>query len=58
MLRQSLAAASCDQHEDFYSILTLSLSKGEERSASADEMVPWTISSDERRELERAAGEG
>jgi len=29
MLRQSLAAASYDQHEDFPGGLTLSLSKGE-----------------------------
>ncbi len=29
---------------------------GEERSPKADEMVLWTISSDERRELGRAAG--
>ena len=78
MLRQA-------QHEDFCFILTLSLSKGEERPACrsnrssgpirvtdaaslgerpdkerfalANEMVRWTISSDERRELGRAAGE-
>ena len=36
MLRQSLATASCDQHED---ILTLSLSKGEE-STVAKQRVP------------------
>ena len=30
--------------------------KGEERFAKANEMVQWTISSDERREPKRAAG--
>ena len=30
--------------------------KGEKRFAQANEMVQWTISSDERRELGRAAG--
>jgi hypothetical protein len=50
MLRQA-------QHEDFCFILTLSLSKGEERFALANEMVQRTISSDERRELGRVAGE-
>jgi hypothetical protein len=36
--------------------LTLSLSKGEECSPQAKEMVRWTISNDERRALGRAAG--
>jgi hypothetical protein len=36
MLRQSLAAASYDQHEDFPGGLTLSLSKGEERRAERE----------------------
>lgn len=35
MLRQSLATASCDQHEDFYKILTLSVPKGEGSVAAA-----------------------
>ncbi len=40
------------------SVLTLSLSKGEVRPAEPDEMVQWTISSTERPELKRGAGEG
>ena len=49
MLRQA-------QHEENENILPLSVSKGEERFAPANEMVQRTISSDERRELGRAAG--
>ena len=36
MVRQSLATASCDHHEDTVFVLTLSLSKGEERRAKRE----------------------
>ena len=44
MLRQA-------QHEEYCFLLTLSLSKGEQRFVKASEMVRRTISSDERRKL-------
>ncbi len=45
------------QHEELLYILTLSLSKGEERVAEGERNGQRTISTDERRELGRAAGD-
>src|SRR5689334_6202436 len=48
-------AATCSVM-DLVSLPPSVAAQGEERFAPANEMVQWTISSDERRELGRAAG--